>query len=798
MRLDQWNFRYIGIFLLSLATLMFQVSYMRILSIASWHHFVWMVLSIALLGYAASGTLLTIYPRLGKMDLDKSLTLFSALFSVSILISYILSNLIPFDPVRLAWDNLQVLYITVFYLILAIPFLLSGLTIAIVMKERNSKISKLYFSNLIGSAIGSFVVLFLFGPLDGSGVVVLTSLIAGASAIAFSFNLTRRHHAFLLVWMLTLLIVIPFAGNFFPMKISPFKSMEIALRYPGAKLLDTKWNAFSRVDTVSSGMVRYAPGLSLNFNTQIPEQIGMFIDCDNPNAITKYNGTPQSIEFTGYLTSTLPYLLASNPSVLIIDAGGGLDVLKAIHHESRRIVACEANPIILQLVKNEYASYSGQIYNDDRIKVVVSDGRSFIQGSTSKYDIIELSMAHSAFTSSTGIYALSENYLYTVESFKEFITQLSEEGYLSITRWLLPPPREDVRIVSLTISALDSIGITEPEKHVAMIRSWGTVTLIVKKTPLKADEIKTTKDFCKEMGFDIIYIPGVEPREVNLYNKFPEPIYYQLVSGMLQTEEIETIYSGYLYDIRPATDDRPFFFQFFKWNRIEETYRSLNMKWQALIEGGYIVPLTLIQAFILSIILILLPLRVYKETEITKERKILAYFVFLGLGYMFIELALIQKFILILSHPIYSVSTVIFSLLLGSGIGSYLSAQITPLSIKHKLVLISISFLTPLYGFSSHLLNFLLSLPTFTRVFITFLVIAPMGLLMGMPFPLGIRVLIGSKKPIIPWAWAVNGCASVLGSILPIILALLFGYSTVFQIAGLTYLASLFVVSTIN
>jgi hypothetical protein len=582
------------------------------------------------------------------------------------------------------------------------------------------------------------------------------------------------------------------------MKISPFKSMEIALKYPSAKHLDTKWNAFSRVDTVSSGMVRYAPGLSLNFNAQIPEQIGVFIDCDSPNAITQYNGTPHSITFTGYLTSTLPYMLTSSPSVLIIDAGGGLDVLKAIHHKSKRIVACEANPIILQLVKNEYASFSGQIYNDDRIKIITSDGRSFIQGSTNNYDIIELSMAHSTFTSSTGIYALSENYLYTIESFKEFIMHLSEDGFLSITRWLQPPPREDVRIVSLAISALDSIGITEPENHITMIRSWGTVTLIVKKTPLKADEIKTTKEFCKEMGFDIIYVPGVKPREVNLYNKFPEPIYYQLVHKMLQTEELESVYSGYLYNIRSVTDDRPFFFQFFKWNRIKETYQSLDMKWQALIEGGYIVPLTLIQAFILSLILILLPLRMYKGTEIIKETKILTYFAFLGLGYMFIELALIQKFILILSHPIYSVSTVIFSLLLGSGIGSYLSVMITPLSKKHRIILMSISFLTPLYGFTSHLLNFLLNLTTLTRILILFLVIAPLGLFMGMPFPLGIRVLIGPKKPLLPWAWAVNGCASVLGSILPIIIAYQFGYSTVFLIAGLTYLASLLIISSID
>lgn len=795
MKPDRWDFRYIGVFLLSLATLMFQVSYMRLLSIASWHHFVWMVFSIAFLGYAASGTLLSLYPRLREPGFDQSLTTYSALFSVSSLLCYVASNLIPFDPARLAWDRLQPLYITVFYILLAIPFLLSGLTIALAMEGSDSNIGKLYFSNLIGSALGSFLVLPLFGPLDGPGVMVLTSVIGGASALVFALNLRGRRVAILLVWVLVIMIMVPFAGELFSMKISPYKGMEAALRYPDSRLIDTKWNSFSRVDVVSSGMVRYAPGLSLKYEAQIPEQIGVFVDGDDLNAITRYDGSSSSLDFTGFLSSTLPYALVHEPSVLVIGAGGGLDVLKAIHHGSGEIVACEANPIIVELIKNEYDGFSGQIYNDDRIRVVVSDGRSFIQSSRSEFDIIELSMAHSAFSSSTGIYALSENYLYTVESFKEFVTHLSEDGYLSITRWLLPPPREDVRIVSLATSALDALGTSEPSEHIAMIRSWGTVTLLVKRSPLSVEEIETIKGFCKEMGFDIVYVPGVEPSELNIYNRFPEPIYYQLVDGMLRADDINEFYSGYLYDIGPTTDDRPFFFHFFKWNRIIETYKSLSMKWQALIEGGYIVPLTLIQVSILSILLILLPLQRYRGKEIEEGKGFLAYFFFLGLGYMFVELATIQKFILVLSHPIYSVSTVIFSLLLGSGIGSYLSARITPLSKHHRFVLLFVTCLILVYGSASHLLSYLLTLPTVTRVFVTFLIIAPLGVFMGMPFPLGMRVLTGSKKPLIPWAWAVNGCASVLGSILPIIVALFFGYSRVYLLAGLVYLASLLVVS---
>jgi hypothetical protein len=593
MKLEHWDFRYIGIFFLSLATLMFQVSFIRILSIASWHHFVWMVLSISLLGYAASGNLLIMYPRLQQMNLDQALMRITALFSVSIPLCYILSNQIPFDPARLAWDRFQPLYVSIYYFILAIPFLLSGLTIALAFEKGDFRVSKIYFSNLIGSAIGSLSVLFFFGPLDGPGVIVLTSIIAGVSAFFFSLNLRSRSVFIISVWLLVVIAIVPFAGELFPIKISPYKSMEIALRYPNSSLIDTKWNAFSRVDIVSSGMVRYAPGLSLKFEDQIPDQVGVFVDGNDLNAVTRYTDNSQSLAFTGFLSSSLPYVLASKQSVLVIGAGGGLDVLKALYYNSEEIVACEVNPIIVQLVKNEYADFSGQIYNNDRVKVIVSDGRSFIEGSRNKFDVIEFSMAQSA--SSTGIYALSENYLYTVESFKEFIVHLTEDGYLSVTKWLLPPPREDIRSVSLAISALEALGYHEPERHIAIIRSWGTITLIVKRSTLHLVDIEVIKGFCKEMGFDVVYVPGVKPSEVNQYNKFSEPFYYQLVYGMLHSDNINALYRDYLYNIRPTTDDSPFFFHFFKWNRIMETYESLSMKWQALIEGGYIVPLTFIR-----------------------------------------------------------------------------------------------------------------------------------------------------------------------------------------------------------
>ncbi len=784
-----WGPRYIGVFLLSAATLMLQISYTRILSVALWHHFVWMIVSIALFGYAASGTLLSVHQKFLKSDVDRMLTISSALFSVSALISYGVLNHVPFDPSKLAWDRLQILYVSAYYLLLSIPFFFSGLTMALSVVRARNRINGIYFSSLLGSAIGSISTLPLFPSLTGPGVMVFTSIIAGASTLTFALNLNRRSLVPITGWILTLLLILPYSGGLLPVRISPFKSLMVALRYPNATLIETDWNAFSRVDVIRSGYVRHAPGLSLHYGDPIPDQIGVTVDGDSLDAITRFDGKHSSLAFTSFLPTSLPYQLLVAPRVLVVDAGGGLDVLTALHHNSSRIEAVEVNPIIVEHVQENYDIFSGNIYRNERVTVSVSEGRSFIQGSKEEYDIIVISMTDSASASSTGIYALSENYIYTIESFREFISHLSKGGFFSVSRWILPPPREDVRIVSIAISALNALGIQEPSEHIAVIRSWGTITLLVGRSKLDTYDVAAIKEFCIERGFDIVHVPGIEPWEVNKYNRFPEPIYYNLVKEMLHSESREALYRSYLYDIGPASDERPFFFHFFKWNRLLKTYENLGRKWQPLIEGGFLVPLALVQASLLSIIFILLPLRRIRAGA--RSLSFLTYFFCLGLGYMFIEVALIQKFILLLGHPAYSASAVLFSLLLASGIGSYVSGRFRPSGPGHKIILLATGVLSSTFGFASPAIKILLSLPITSRLLVTPFIIAPLGFIMGMPFPIGVRMQTRSGESLISWAWAANGCSSVLGAILPTILATSLGFSRVFIFAGAAYFTGL-------
>lgn len=789
-----WRLRYAGVFLLSAATLMFQVSYTRVLSVALWHHFVWMVVSIALLGYAVSGVILNVLSGLREMDLDDALTTLTAAFSISILLSYVALNRVPFDPSRLSWDRLQLLYVAVYYVILSIPFIFSGLVVALALERSGERVNRLYFSNLTGSALGAFLMLVSFGPLTGSGVVVLSAILAGVSALAFT-GIRNRKTMVAAFWVVVLLALLPFSTPLFPIRISPYKNLMTALRYPGARLIDTRWNAFSRVDIVESGLARYAPGLSLEYEGQIPGQIGVIVDGDNLEAITRYDGDPSSSTFTEALPAALPYRLRARPSVLVVDAGGGLDVLTALHYGPSDITAVEANPIIVDLMFSDYAEFSGALYLDQRVKVVVAESRSFVRTSNLEYDVIVLPMVHGASASSTGIYALSENYLYTVESFVELLGSLSDDGVLCVTTWLLPPPREDVRITSLATSALEAMGVADPSGHLAVIRSWGTITNLIGRNPLSAEDAAETREFCGEMGFDVVHLPDVESSEVNVHNVFQEPFYYNLIHGMLDAGDRDEFYESYLYEIGPATDERPYFFNFYRWDRLLETYESLEGKWQPLVEGGFLVPLALIQALILSLAIVILPLRGRIGIGAGGQLLLLAYFFFLGLGYMFVEMALVQRFILVLGHPTYSISAVISSLLLTSGLGSYLSGRAEPGGTRHRLVLLSVGLLVPLYGFLFKDLQRLLDIPVQLRLFVVFIVILPLGVLMGMPFPIGLRLISGRNRESIPWAWAVNGCASVLGSIAPTIIAFQMGFTSVFLCAGAAYLVNLVIVS---
>ncbi|MFQ6066926.1 MAG: spermidine synthase [bacterium] len=767
---------------------------MRIFSITSWSHFAYMIISVALLGFGASGTFLSLFQNKLKKYFYSAFTILSFSFSISLFLCFLLSQQIPFDPFLIVWYRRQYLYLLEYYLVLFIPFFLGASCIGLTFAKFSQRISRVYFYNLLGSGGGALgVVLFLYVLAPLQVLLLITSIALLATLISASY-LARRILIGLIFSSFTLMILF----FLFPVKlmISQYKGLSTTLNLPRAKILNELSSPLGLIDVVSSPAIRHAPGLSLNFEGTIPPQLGIFIDADSMSAITDFGGRLSNLEYLDYTTSSLPYHLLSRPKVLVLGAGGGSEVLTGIYHQASSIEALEVNPQVISLVQTEYADFSNRLYSLSQVRPVVAEGRGFIQSSKKKYDLIQIALLDSFSASSAGVYALSETYLYTLEAIKEYLRHLTPEGILSITRWLKMPPRDGVKIFATAVEALEDVGIEDPSSHLIFIRSWATSTLLVKRSAFSSSEIMAARKFSQMRLFDLIWYPGIKSGEVNRYNRLPEAYYYDASRKILSPERKE-FYQNYLFYVRPATDDSPYFFHFFRWKSLPHLLKTMGSQWIPFIEWGYIVLMaTLFQAVVVSIVLIILPLFGLKSSTKPPRGRlpILVYFIFLGLGYMFVEISFIQKFTLFLSYPIYAVAVVISGFLFFSGWGSYLSGRIrigradSVATAVGAIMIISLIYL----GFLDNIFRQFISLSDPLKIMLSLLLLSPLAFFMGIPFPLGLSRVSVKKPLLVAWAWGINGCASVISPVLATVLAISWGFNLVVMLAlSLYFLAAI-------
>jgi hypothetical protein len=393
--------------------------------------------------------------------------------------------------------------------------------------------------------------------------------------------------------------------------------------------------------------------------------------------------------------------------------------------------------------------------------------------------------------SSAGLYALSENYLYTQEAFAVYLEHLRPGGILGITRWTKVPPRDSLKIFATAIAASRQAGVTKPENNLLMIRSWNTSTLLVKNEAFNNEEIKRLKTFCRERWFDLVHYPGIAPGEANRYNQLQEPWYFEGAQALLGPGR-DRFLDGYKFDIHPTTDDKPYFSRFLKLQTLPELLALKERGGLPLLEWGYLVLMaTLVLAISASVLLVLLPLWLKRRSE-PGERglqwRFLVYFAAVGTAFMFVEIAFIQKLILFLHHPLYAVSVVLCFFLVFAGLGSLVStrwrAQVPLLLISTGIGVIAVLYTLALSSLFEHLA--LVSTPV--KILVSALLIAPLAFLMGMPFPLGLDVVVQRLPSWIPWAWGVNGSASVVGTILAMLLAIHVGFVLVVYLAVALYL----------
>ncbi len=789
------NKLFIIISLCSFSTLAYELTLTRIFSISLWYHFAFMIISIAMLGIGASGTLLSIYPRLKNIS---NFGIYTLLLGIAIFLSYHITNLLPFDPIKLSWSRTQIVYIGIYYVVLSLPFFFTGLMIAIAFSLFKDRPYLVYTADLLGAGTGVIGILFFMSLVMPEKAVLISSSISFLATFIYGGKSLKKVTLVLITFNIYLFIIHP---SFININISPYKGLKLALKYPGAKYLETYYSSYSRIDTFKSPLVRFAPGLSLKYLNHLPEQIGFSIDCGNINAITNPNNK-KLLEFVKYLPSALPYEIVTlqkrrhnemKDEVLILESKGGLQALVAKYYNFSNIYKIESNPLLVKVIKKDFDNFSGNLYSSN---VATGLGRAWLKSNNKKFNIIDILLMDS---SPVGSFGISEDYRFTVEAFKEYINHLKNDGILSLNVFIIPPPRIELRLLNIAITAMEELGIKEVEKQIVAIRSWASICILIKKSAYTLDEIKMIKDFSKNLWFDIIYYPGINEDETNVYVKMPSNNYFKAFKELLYQDTRRKFVDSYIFDIKPVRDDNPFFNYYLKLQNIRKIYSIMGQKWQYFLEEGYILPIVLIQVILLSLTLIFLPilLKGFRDNLFESGYTMipfLSYFAFIGAGFMFVEVSIIHKMILPLENPQYALASVLTSILLSSGIGSFLSHKIKHL--RSHFVLLLISILVVIYSVVlSIICNFFIVYSVIIRILFVCLMLLPLGLLMGIPFPQGIKILGDKNEKLIPVAWAINACFSVLTPILAIMVAITFGFKIVFWLGAVSYLMAFFVLT---
>jgi hypothetical protein len=719
-----------------------------------------------------------------------------ALFGFCSVTCFLFAQHIPFNAEEILWDPRQSVWLLCTYLLLAVPFFFAANAIGLALIYYRDRLSRIYAADLLGAGLGSIgILLLLFVVMPVQALTVLGLLGIGAALIAAWELRQGLTVAWLLLPLAAVLLLMP--ANWTTLQVSPYKGLSQTLLVKDTRIIAERSSPLGLLSVVESPTIplRHVPGLSLNATTEPPAQLGVFTDSDGLSVISHYNGDRQTLAHLDQLTSALPYHLRPVNRVLILGAGGGADVLQALYHQTTSIDAVELNPQFARLVSTDYADFAGHLYQQPGVTLHIAEARSFVSGSPGHYDLIQVSLLDSFSASASGQYALSENHLYTTESLAESLQKLAADGYLSITRWIKLPPRDTLKLFATGIAALRASGVTEPGQQLILIRGWQTSTLLIKNGIVSAQDLEKIRTFCAARSFDVAYYPGITRDESNRYNRLRNAWFHD-AAGALLGEGSERFLDDYKFNLHPSSDDQPYFFHFFKWRTLPEVMQLRERGGAPLTDAGYLVMVaTLVQAVIASLLLILLPIWIYQRRinpvkQGVRRIRVMGYFFILGLAFLFIEIAFIHKFLLFLHHPLYAIAVVLSSFLVFSGLGSAWLGRVSPGNRSRLLsqAIAGIVVMGTLYLLSlGSLLGQLASLPDVMRILISAALIAPLAFCMGLPFPLGLARLADYAPDLIPWAWAINGCASVISAVLATLLAIHLGFATVIALALVLY-----------
>ncbi|UCG22311.1 MAG: hypothetical protein JSU80_06970 [Deltaproteobacteria bacterium] len=790
----------LAVAIISASVLGLQVALMRTLSISRWHHFAYLVVGLALLGFGASGTWLGLFsyrllPRF--LPWCRGLTLGLA---ISATLSFRLAEILPLNIQYVLFSGEQLFYLLCYQALIFLPFLFAGVLIGLALIRFASSVHLVYGANLLGSGAGPVMALGLMMWLPPARIIQAAGLLIWASVFLWRGRAEDKYlwRQVAIPLLVGLLLVLDLTALSMPMRIDPHKMLAELQRWEqqdDAKHLLTRHSPRGRLDVFSSPRLHYTLFAGLTATTLPPAQALLLVDGNTAGPIFHINDQAEAA-ILDHTPMSVSYRILPGAKVLLLGETSGVNIWLAKRYGASQITVVMENPQILDLFRGPLAGLGGQSLKGSDLKIQVASPRHYLEYSQERFDIIQVVSAESMAAGVSSLLSLHENYLFTVEGLARCLKRLTPIGLLTITRGLQSPPRDNIKILATLVEAMEKVGIPKPSDYIAQLRNHLAVCTLAARQPFQPLQFQALVRISDKLWLDIDTLAGFDPNSRKPFNQLLGPpgskaSFFQLAANKIFSAEREAFIKDWAYNVRPATDDRPYFFDFFRWRSLPKFMESYGNLWFQRLELGYVIlVISLVQIVAAAVLLLLLPLFIWTRQRTTPFSGALIYFLLIGLGFLALEMSLMQRLTLLMGDPLLAAAAVLSGFLFFSGCGSLCSQRWARSPLKAIAVSgLAIALLAPLVLFlSQSLLGLVAAWNTAGRFFFALSLLAPLAFLMGWPFPAGMSLLEGSSPALLAWAWGINGFASVAAAPLTVLLAMSLGFRLVFALAITAYL----------
>jgi hypothetical protein len=782
--------RPLAVLALSGGTLAYEVLLVRVFAIEQFHHFAYLAVGVAMLGFGASGTALAVLQARRPIRPDSWLAAAALATPLALLAVPAATDLLPIDPTRLAWDLGQCARLLILQALLAVPFALGGLGTLAALLAAEDRPGLVYSASFLGAGVGALAAVAVLAWLDPERALALPPLLAVPAGFAVARAAPRPRWWRALAALLLLGAGTSAVRSPWRLELLPYKGLAQVRAFPGARVVAERTSPTGWMVAVAAPAFRFAPGLSLGYRGEFPAQTAVFVDGELAGAVASWSAASRAL--LDWQPAALPYALGKPRRVLLLTPGGAHEVASALTHDSGEITAVELQPGVAALARRIDIG-EGLRGADAPVTWAIGDGRRFLAHTRYRYDLVILG-PFAGGGPGAGMVSLREDFLHTVEGYLRCLEALTPGGVLAVTNWLTVPPRAEVRSVLTAAVALRRLGRGDPAAGLVVVRSWGTVTILVKPDGFSPADLDRITRWTAARWFDVDWRPGLAAPRTR-FNFVDAPVLFEAARAAVGGEETAAHFTAtYPFDVGPATDARPYPHAFLGRRTLRLMLGRSRSDWLPFAEWGYLAVLaTLAQGAVLAALLLALP-ALFVRGRASGERggPLLWYFGSLGLAYLLAEIAAIQQLTLLLGHPVYAVAAVLAAMLVGSGLGSAWSDRLAPTRARGLTLGLALACGALAVGLLP-LVHAVEGAGLGARALTAALVLGPLAAVMGMPFPLGLRRLAGDDTARVAWAWAANGFASVVAAPLAALIALEAGSQAVFGVAAAAYAVAAFV-----